>query len=140
LINIGNAFIIVNFVQGKHKLNSSTGGFSASTYEGSAARKADKENINPHQLSLSKGSTQEFPQLRLKIFGQKSQETHYFSPETCEEPISIGRNAGCKIQIEDLVLSKFQCVIEFDHESKTWMLLDGNGQKKSMNGTWLYLS
>lgn len=47
LINIGNAFIIVNFIMGKHKINSSTGGLSASTYEGSAGRNFDKENMNP---------------------------------------------------------------------------------------------
>lgn len=70
LINIGNAFIIVNFITGKHKLNSSTGGLSASTYEHSAGRKEDKENANP-QLSMSKASSckTELPQLRLKIFG-----------------------------------------------------------------------
>jgi hypothetical protein len=31
-------------------------------------------------------------------------------------------------------------VIEFDFEQKIWMLIDGNGQKRSMNGTWLFLS
>jgi hypothetical protein len=96
---------------GKHKINSSTGGLSASTFEGSAGRNFDKENMSPHTQGLNQNSTfdknEELPQLRLKIFGQKKQETHYFSPETCDEPISIGRNAACKIQIEDLVLSKF---------------------------------
>ena len=50
LVNVGNCFIIVNFITGRQKLvNSSTGVLSA--YEGSTTKGHDKENANPMMIS-----------------------------------------------------------------------------------------
>jgi|LakMenEpi03Aug12_release.lakeMendotaPanAssembly.Ray.scaffolds.fasta_scaffold1035162_2 hypothetical protein len=56
-------------------------------------------------------------------------------------PIYIGRNFVCDIKLEDALLSKVQCTINWDEE-EGWKLRDGNGEncRPSTNGTWLYLS
>ena len=41
--------------------------------------------------------------------------------------------AGCSIQFDDFSLSRKQCSITYD---KNWILMDGDGNKASTNGTW----
>jgi hypothetical protein len=79
--------------------------------------------------------------LRLKIFGgPQNGQTVYFNPNDGER-ITIGRAKSNRIEIEDLVLSKLQCLVEFNQDKEAWVITDGNGVgKKSMNGTWLYLN
>ena len=51
----------------------------------------------------------------------------------------IGRSQNCDIVIEDMMLSKTQCCIEYDAESKKIYLSDGDGKKESTNGTWVFI-
>lgn len=54
--------------------------------------------------------------------------------------ITIGRYSLADIQINDKLLSKIHCVINFS-EKDGWTLLDGQSTNKpSTNGTWLYLN
>jgi hypothetical protein len=53
--------------------------------------------------------------------------------------INIGRNQNCDIIIEDMMLSKIQCHIEYNSSDKCFYLIDGDGQKDSTNGTWVFI-
>jgi predicted component of type VI protein secretion system len=53
-----------------------------------------------------------------------------------DSPIVIGRNEKAKVHVNDSSFSRVQCRILF--EDSEWCLLDGDKNKKSTNGTWLY--
>ena len=53
--------------------------------------------------------------------------------------INIGRNQNCDIIIEDMMLSKIQCNIEYNSNDKCFYLNDGDGKKESTNGTWVFI-
>jgi hypothetical protein len=53
--------------------------------------------------------------------------------------INIGRYSLADIQINDKLLSKIHCVINYS-EKDGWSLIDGHDNKPSTNGTWLYLN
>lgn len=61
----------------------------------------------------------------------------YFSP--MNKNIQIGRYYLADIQINDKLLSKIHCVINYC-EKDGWTLMDGHQDKPSTNGTWLYLN
>lgn len=44
----------------------------------------------------------------------------------------------CRIRFDDNSMSRYQCSISYE-ESKGWILKDGMGDKKSTNGTWLFV-
>jgi predicted component of type VI protein secretion system len=52
----------------------------------------------------------------------------------------IGRTPDCDIRINDKLLSKNQACITFLPDQTSWWLIDGFNNKKSTNGTWLYLN
>ena len=52
---------------------------------------------------------------------------------------SIGRSQHCDIIIEDMLLSKVQCCIEYNSKTKKIYLCDGDGKKESTNGTWVFI-
>lgn len=43
--------------------------------------------------------------------------------------------ADCHIIFDDSSLSRYQCTFFYENH---WMLADGDGQKPSTNGTWLF--
>lgn len=53
--------------------------------------------------------------------------------------INIGRIQNCDIVIEDMMLSKIQCCIEYNAKDKCFYLNDGDGKKESTNGTWVFI-
>ena len=61
-----------------------------------------------------------------------------FSPE--QSPIVVGRAQECDIIIDDNLLSRFHCSIQYKNDK--WYITDGyvenNNIKKSTNGTWIY--
>ena len=48
----------------------------------------------------------------------------------------IGRTDKCLIRFDDTSLSRHQCRIDYIDDK--WMIKDGDGNKPSTNGTWLY--
>ena len=56
-----------------------------------------------------------------------------------DQSITIGRSQKCNIMIEDMMLSKIQCRIEYKGKTKELILVDGDGYKESTNGTWVYI-
>lgn len=77
--------------------------------------------------------------LRIKLFGppQNDKIYEYDSEEYTENCVKIGRGGFCDIIIEDSLASKVQCCINFNQR---WVLVDGDGERSSTNGVWLYLS
>mgnify|MGYP002626252421 FL=1 len=53
--------------------------------------------------------------------------------------LTIGRNKKCDVVIEDMMMSKIQCCIKYNSKDKAFYLYDGNSEKESMNGTWVYI-
>jgi len=80
------------------------------------------ERINKNERNSMKCEIKEFD-----IFGNQNLE------------IKIGRNQNCNVIIEDMMLSKVQCIIEYNSKEKNFYLIDGDGTKESTNGTWVFI-
>lgn len=85
--------------------------------------------------------------LQLKLFnGTNFGETYEFNVNKMEankRDIFIGRGPNCDLRINDSLLSKIQCHIRLKQKQKKvfqWYLHDGFNEKKSTNGTWLYIN
>lgn len=48
--------------------------------------------------------------------------------------MKIGRVQDCSLWIDDINLSRCQCIAEY--ETRGWLIRDGDGKKPSTNGTW----
>ena len=80
--------------------------------------------------------------LNVKIFSMKNQKIFTLTPDNC--PCTIGRSSDNSITIDDDLLSRIHCTIDFDKDK--WYIQDGyakNGLqeeeiKKSTNGSWIY--
>jgi pSer/pThr/pTyr-binding forkhead associated (FHA) protein len=55
---------------------------------------------------------------------------------TNQAPIMVGRTEKCSIMFNDTSLSRLQCRIDFIDDK--WFIKDGDGEKSSTNGTWLF--
>lgn len=85
-----------------------------------------------HVLTQINTTTQE---LTLQfIAGSKKGEKRVFSPS---DVVLIGRMCDCRVRFEDENLSRYQSKIEYTERG--WVLNDGDGQKASMNGTWVFV-
>eukprot|EP00347_Sterkiella_histriomuscorum_P020525 403337469 len=67
--------------------------------------------------------------------GPKTDQTFTFSENS--GIIRIGRMTNCDIKFDDSSLSRLQCIIQY--QDGHWILSDGDGQKLSTNGTWLFV-
>lgn len=77
------------------------------------------------------------PTLRVMfVDGPKLDQTFSFEPSVAI--VRIGRVAECDIRFAETNLSRIQLVIKYD-EHRGWMLTDGDGNKPSTNGTWLFI-
>jgi hypothetical protein len=77
--------------------------------------------------------------INLKIFSGNIRHCNLtFSPNKTQ--IIIGRSKDCDVIIEDKMLSRFHCTIQYRNDK--WFITDGyidnNNIKKSTNGTWIY--
>ena len=81
--------------------------------------------------------------LNIKIFSMNSQQKIYkFLPSDC--PVTIGRSSENTIYIDDDMLSRIHCTIDYNNEK--WYINDGfvkggeqeEEMKKSTNGSWIY--
>ena len=59
--------------------------------------------------------------------------------ENSDSITTIGRSQNCDIVIEDMMLSKIQCSIEYNSKDKKIYLNDGDGKKEITNGTWVFI-
>lgn len=82
--------------------------------------------------------------LNIKVFSGNSQNDLYFFNPSQVRKLYIGRDIGCDIIVDDSLLSRIHCTMEFKDDIG-WTVRDGKvGEditqyKVSTNGTWLYL-
>ena len=99
-------------------------------------------NKNENKKELSSYKNNHDYSLNIKIFSMKSQKVFKLSPDNC--PITLGRSSDNNIVIDDDMLSRIHCTI--DYSNYKWYIQDGyakNGLqeeeiKKSTNGSWIF--
>jgi pSer/pThr/pTyr-binding forkhead associated (FHA) protein len=71
------------------------------------------------------------------IFGEEQRRKITFDSRK-KQKIRIGRinNEETDFVFEDVDVSRKQCMIIF--EDNNWYIVDGDGEKPSSNGTWIY--
>ena len=82
--------------------------------------------------------------LNIRVFSDLPQtEPYFFNPKQFKR-IYIGRDISCNIIVDDSLLSRVHCTIDYSEE-EGWVIYDGridedeNKNKPSTNGTWLFL-
>jgi pSer/pThr/pTyr-binding forkhead associated (FHA) protein len=82
--------------------------------------------------------------LNIKVFSEVPKaEPYFFNPQQFKK-IFIGRDISCNIIVDDTLLSRVHCTIEYK-EGDGWVISDGkidediSQNRPSTNGTWLYL-
>ena len=82
--------------------------------------------------------------LNIKVYSEvQKAEPHFFNPQQFKK-IYIGRDISCNIIVDDTLLSRIHCTIEYK-EGDGWFIMDGRANdgfcedKPSTNGTWLCL-
>ena len=120
LFNIGNTHIVVTLIN------------------------EENENILTEESNNQKPNSNYI--LNLKIFS----EDYDYDPlnfQPSKSKIRIGRSSDCEVFINDSLISRYQCIIEYDN-TVGWTIRDGytvknlNGAteyKSSTNGTWYVL-
>ena len=110
-------------------------------------------NIGENYIVFSLGDDEEenekeindrnYNSLNIKIFSVYAEQKLYqFLPSNC--PITIGRSSDNSIFIEDDMLSRIHCTIDYNNEK--WYINDGYAKngireeeiKKSTNNSWIY--
>ena len=84
--------------------------------------------------------------LNIKVYSEiQNAELHFFNPQQFKR-IYIGRDASCNIIVDDTLLSRIHCTIEYkEGNGEGWYISDGKAgddfieEKPSTNGTWLCL-
>ena len=81
-------------------------------------------------------------ELMIKIFTGDEQCCTYIFNSNHNPCIIIGRDTSCDIIVEDKMLSRVHCCINYkekENNEKCWYIKDGNMEgKKSTNDTWFY--
>lgn len=81
--------------------------------------------------------------LNIKVFSEiPKTEPYFFNPHQFKK-IYIGRDISCNIIVDDSLLSRVHCTIEYK-DDEGWFISDGkidddSSNRPSTNGTWLYL-
>ena len=82
--------------------------------------------------------------LNIKVFSEvPKSDPYFFNPQQFKR-IYIGRDISCNIIVDDTLLSRVHCTIEYK-DDEGWFILDGkiddevSQNRPSTNGTWLYL-
>ena len=82
--------------------------------------------------------------LNVKVFSEiPKTEPYFFNPQQFRR-IYIGRDISCNIIVDDTLLSRVHCTIEYK-DDEGWVIFDGkidddeSQNRPSTNGTWLYL-
>ena len=57
-----------------------------------------------------------------------------------KEFVKIGRSKNCDIILKSLAYSRVQTSLYYKKDENRWYIQDGFNDKKSMNGTWLYIN
>ena len=107
--------------------------------DGNETKESNNNNINNINNINNNNISNTSNLLNIKVFyGLPNHDILTFSPE--KSPFHIGRSEECEIVLNDNMLSRIHCSIEF--KNNVWFINDGyeNGGEiiKSTNGTWMY--
>ena len=98
----------------------------------------DEYNVN------EKGIQDGDKMLNIKVFSEVPKtEPYFFNPQQFKR-IYVGRDISCNIIVDDTLLSRVHCTIEYKND-EGWSITDGkiddeeSQNRPSTNGTWLYL-
>ena len=83
--------------------------------------------------------------LNIKVFSEVPKaDPYFFNPQQFKK-VYVGRDISCNIIVDDSLLSRVHCTIEFKDDDG-WVIYDGRCEdddpskyRPSTNGTWLYL-
>ena len=118
LINIGQIYIVVNI--------------------GEKAEENNNSHFNSYSQNNNSIASSKVNQLKLRVYGvNHNGDTFYFMPQN--HNISIGRYELADVKLNDKLLSQIHCVINYS-EKEGWKLMDGQRNKPSTNGTWIYIN
>ena len=130
IINIGDTFLEISIgMENKSLLN------------------REKDNFKLKKKMMSISDSEYNNNLNLKIISKdKTYDPVNFLPT--KSKIKIGRGLNCEIVIDDILLSRVHCTIEYKNNIG-WIIRDGYKNKEdveesmdiksSTNGTWLYV-
>lgn len=90
--------------------------------------------IGEHYLLFNLLSQSE---IKVKIFGKNQGEFRFSAEDFKETLVKIGRCENCEVVIQDYLASKVHCFLRFVEK---WELVDGDGEKISTNGVWVYIN
>ena len=130
VINIGDTYLKISIgIENKYFLNS---------------QKNNGFNLKNKKISISDSDYNN--NLNLKILSRDKIYDPVNFPPT-KSKIKIGRASNCEIIIDDILLSRVHCTIEYKNNIG-WIIRDGYNNKENMeesmdiksstNGTWLY--
>ena len=77
--------------------------------------------------------------LKNKAEDKKYETKNFKINKKKDASIIIGRSKKCDLSIEDMMMSKIQSCIKYFSKENAFYLYDGNSEKESMNGTWVYI-
>lgn len=95
-------------------------------------------NIGASYLAFSQVESNKKQLINVKIMGEERSSICFESSNFLEKPIHIGRCITCDLRLDDNLLSKVHSTLY--HSPSGWYLIDGDQEKRSTNGTWLYLT
>ena len=103
----------------------------------------EEELLMSENYGASESKIEYNKMINVKIFsGNIKHGVLSFVPE--KSPITMGRSQDCEILIDDSMLSRIHCTIEYREKEEAWFIIDGqlldvkDVHKKSTNGTWVY--
>ena len=143
LINIGQIYILVyitdkgeNFIT--NTIGDSKENISQINNNNINSNNINNNNNNNNNINNNSKISSKTNQLKLKIYGiNNNGDSYYFMPQ--KRNISIGRYELADIQLNDKLLSQIHCMINYK-EDEGWILIDGQKNKPSTNGTWIYIN
>lgn len=78
------------------------------------------------------------PVLSIRIMGEENDSNQFDPIDYIDDVITLGRGITCTLRFEDTLLSKVHSYISYVGDK--WILTDGDQQKNSTNGTWVYIA
>lgn len=102
--------------------------------------KIDKKlNLSLGEVHFSVEPLNDFSELEIEITYDIN-NVQKFVYDKNKKVITMGRGKKCDILLYNLSYSRIQSSFWFDEEENCWFIQDGKDEKKSTNGTWVFLN
>jgi hypothetical protein len=94
-------------------------------------------SIGSSFLALSQAVLGKVPVLNVKMMDEAGASFCFEAENGENKVVSVGRGIMCEVRLEDGLLSKIHATVFYGIGG--WSLVDGDMEKHSTNGTWLYV-